>query len=87
MEAVQSIDFSSPRRQSKVAMGIILIKFLKNTIRVMWPVFLSYFIGARSSSYFEDIIGYIAIGFGAFNLIGLYLPISVFSSTWKKTPL
>lgn len=66
-------DFFTPQRQSSVAIGIILIKFIRMTIRAFWPIFLSYFIGRRTSSNFEDIIGYIAIGFAAFNLIGSVL--------------
>lgn len=73
MEANQQIDFSSPRRQASIAIGVILIKFLRQTIKAFWPVLISLFIGTRSSSWFEDMIGYIAIGFGALNLIGSVL--------------
>ena len=73
MEAEQKIDFSTPRRQARVAIGVILVKFLKNTLKAMWPIFLSFFIGGRNNSTFEDIIGYVAIAFGAINLIGSIL--------------
>ena len=73
MELEQKIDFSSPRRQASIAIGVILIKFLRQTIKAFWPLLISLFIGTRSSNWFEDIIGYIAIGFGALNLIGSVL--------------
>lgn len=73
METTLSPDFSSPRRQSKVAMGIILIKFIRMTIRAFWPILLSFFIGGRNNSSFEEWLGYLAIGFAAFNLIGSIL--------------
>lgn len=73
METTLNPDFSSPRRQSKVAMGIILIKFIRMTIRSFWPVLLSFFIGGRNNSSFDEWLGYLAIGFAAFNLIGSIL--------------
>lgn len=73
METTQPIDFSSPRRQSSVAIGIILIKFIRMTIRAVWPLLLSFFFSRKNGSTFEDILGYSAIAFGAFNLIGSVL--------------
>ena len=73
MEEKSPLDFSVPQRQSSIAIGIILIKFIRTTIRAFWPILVSFFIGTRSSSSFEDFIGYIAIGFAAFNLIGSVL--------------
>ena len=67
------IDFSTPRRQASVAIGIILIKFIRMTIRAIWPILISFFIGGRNNSTFEEILGYIVIAFGAFNLIGSVL--------------
>lgn len=65
--------FYSPQRQSRVAIGIILIKFIKTTLRAFWPLLLSFFIGGRNSDSFTAILGYIALGFAAFNLIGSVL--------------
>ncbi|MBO3699231.1 PH domain-containing protein [Roseivirga sp. E12] len=65
--------YTSPQRQSRVAIGIILIKFLRMTIRSFWPILLSFFIGGRNNDSFGTIIGYIALGFAAFNLIGSVL--------------
>lgn len=73
METALNPDFSNPRRQSKVAMGIILIKFIRMTVRAFWPVLLSFFIGGRNNSSFEEYLGYLVIGFAAFNLIGSIL--------------
>ncbi len=73
METTLSPDFSSPRRQSRVAIGIILIKFIRMTIRAFWPILISFFIGGRNNSSFEEWLGYIAIGFAAFNLLGSVL--------------
>lgn len=65
--------YFTPQRQSRVAIGIILIKFLRMTIRSFWPILLSFFIGGRNNDSFGTIIGYIALGFAAFNLIGSVL--------------
>jgi len=43
------------------------------TIRSFWPILLSFFIGGRNNDSFGTIIGYIALGFAAFNLIGSVL--------------
>lgn len=69
----QQPDFSLPQRQSSVAIGIILIKFFRMTIRAFWPILLSFFIGRRAGSTFEDVIGYVVLAFAAFNLIGSVL--------------
>uniref|UniRef100_UPI0040480631 PH domain-containing protein n=1 Tax=Roseivirga sp. TaxID=1964215 RepID=UPI0040480631 len=69
----QQTDFSLPQRQSSVAIGIILIKFFRMTIRAFWPILLSFFIGRRAGSTFEDVIGYVVLAFAAFNLIGSVL--------------
>jgi len=67
-------DFSQPSRQSSVAIGIILIKFIKITVRTMWPILLSFFIGRKAGgSNFESIIGYVAIGIAVLNLGGSIL--------------
>lgn len=65
--------FSTPQRQSRVAIGVILIKFVRMTIRSFWPILLSFFIGGRNNDSYTAIIGYIALGFAAFNLIGSVL--------------
>lgn len=72
MEAIAN-RFSVPQRQSRVAIGVILIKFIRLTIRSFWPILLSFFIGGTKSDRFGMIIGYVAIGFAAFNLIGSVL--------------
>lgn len=72
MEPISS-KFSQPSRQSKVAMAIILIKFVRFTIRSFWPIVLSLFIGRKAGNSFEDIIGYVAIGIAAINLVGSIL--------------
>jgi putative membrane protein len=64
-------DFSKPSRQSSVAIGIILIKFIKITVRTFWPVLISFFIGRKTGGLnFESVIGYVAIGIAALNLGG-----------------
>jgi len=73
MEANQPIDFSSPRRQSKIAIGVILIKFIRQTIRAMWPILISFFIGGRNNTWFEEMLGYFVIAFAVFNLLGSVL--------------
>ena len=73
MEAEQKIDFSAPRRQSRIAIGIILVKFLRLNLKIAWPLFLSFLIGGRYNSAFENTMGYVAIAFGAINLIGSVL--------------
>lgn len=72
MESLK-VDFRSPQRQSRVAIGIILIKFIKGTIKGFWPILLSLFIGRKAGSTFQDVIGYVVLGFAAFNLIGSVL--------------
>lgn len=67
----KALKFSTPSRQSSVAIGIILIKFIKITVRTLWPLLLSFFIGRKTGgSNFESIIGYVAIGIAALNLGG-----------------
>ena len=67
-------DFSKPSRQSSIAIGVILIKFIKTTIKAFWPILLSFFIGRKAGgSNFESIIGYVAIGIAALNLAGSIL--------------
>ena len=73
MEAEQKIDFSTPRRQSRIAIGVILVKFLRMTLKILWPLLLSFLIGGRHNSAFENTMGYVAIAFGAINLIGSVL--------------
>ena len=73
MEVEQKIDFSAPRRQSRIAIGVILVKFLRVTLKILWPLFLSFLIGGRYNSAFENTMGYVAITFGAINLIGSVL--------------
>ncbi|WP_420385362.1 PH domain-containing protein [Roseivirga sp.] len=72
MESI-SKKYAAPSRQSKVAIGIILIKFIRFTIRSFWPILLSFFIGRKVGNSFENIIGYIALGVAALNLIGSVL--------------
>ena len=72
MEAISN-KFSEPARQSRVAIFIILIKFIRFTLRTFWPIALSFFIGRKAGSSFEDIIGYIALGIAAINLFGSVL--------------
>ncbi|MGW8121084.1 PH domain-containing protein [Roseivirga echinicomitans] len=66
-------DFSIPQRQPSVAIGIILIKFIRMTVRAMWPLLLSLVIGRKAGSTFDTVILYLVIGFAAFNLIGSIL--------------
>ena len=72
MESISS-KFSQPTRQSRVAIAIILIKFIRFTIRTFWPIAISFFIGRKSGNSFEDYIGYAALGLAAINLIGSVL--------------
>ncbi|HEY9117305.1 MAG TPA: PH domain-containing protein [Roseivirga sp.] len=72
MESI-SEKFSQPSRQSRVAIGIILIKFIKFTVKAFWPILLSFFIGRKAGNSFEDYIGYVAIAFAALNLGGSIL--------------
>ena len=65
--------FDKPSRQSSVAVVIILIKFLRMSIRSFWPVLLSIFIGGRAVSSFDDFVSLAVIGFTAFNLVGSVL--------------
>lgn len=65
--------FSIPQRQSKIAIGIILIKFIRTTIRAFWPILLSFFITGRNSDSFTSIIGYVVLAFAVFNLLGSVL--------------
>ena len=65
--------FDEPRRQSSVAVVIILIKFLRMSIRSFWPVLISIVIGRRVASSFDDLISLVVIGFTAFNLAGSVL--------------
>ncbi len=65
--------YATPQRQSRVAIGIILIKFVKITIRSFWPILIGFFVGKKSSDSFIAIVGYIAIGFAALNLLGSVL--------------
>ena len=74
MEAIQENNFSEPQRQSSIAIGIILIKFIRTTIRTFWPLLLSFFIGGGAGGdRFESIIGYVALGIAAVNLGGSVL--------------
>ncbi|WP_421976582.1 PH domain-containing protein [Roseivirga seohaensis] len=66
-------DFSIPQRQPSVAIGIILIKFFRMTIKAMWPILVSLVIGRRAGSTFDDIILYVVIGFAVYNLLGSIL--------------
>lgn len=72
MESI-SEKFSQPSRQSRVAIGIILIKFIKFTVKAFWPILLSFFIGRKAGNSFEDYIGYVAIVFAILNLGGSVL--------------
>ncbi len=65
--------YATPQRQSRVAIGIILIKFVKMTIRSFWPILIGFFVGKKSSDSFITIVGYIALGFAALNLLGSVL--------------
>ena len=65
--------FKQPSRQSRIAIGIILIKFIRTTIRAFWPIALSFFIGRKTGNSFEDYIMYVAIAFAAINLGGSIL--------------
>lgn len=73
MESISN-KFSQPSRQSRVAIGIILIKFIKLTIKAFWPILLSFFIGRKSGgSFIEDYLGYVILAFAALNLGGSIL--------------
>ena len=72
MESISS-KYASPTRQSRVAIGIILIKFIRFTLRSFWPLVLSLFIGRKAGNSFEEVIGYVALGIAALNLLGSVL--------------
>ena len=65
--------YSAPQRQSKVAIGIILIKLVRQTIKAFWPILLSFFIGGKNGNSFVDYVGYIALAFAALNVFGSIL--------------
>ncbi len=65
--------YSAPQRQSKVAIGIILIKLVRQTIKAFWPILLSFFIGGKNGNSFIDYVGYIALAFAALNVFGSIL--------------
>lgn len=60
--------FAEPRRQASIAIVIILLKFLKTTVKSFWPVALSFFIGGKSRDSWET---YLAIGVIAISILNL----------------
>lgn len=62
--------YGRPSRQSHVAIGIVLIKFIKTTIRAAWPILLGLLIGRKSSDNFTQYLLIAVLVFAAFNLIG-----------------
>ena len=62
--------YGQPSRQSHVAIGIVLIKFIKTTIRAAWPILLGLLIGRKSSDNFTQYLLIAVLVFAAFNLIG-----------------
>lgn len=62
--------YGQPSRQSRVAIGIVLIKFIKTTIRAAWPILLGLLIGRKSSDNFTQYLLIAVLVFAAFNLIG-----------------
>lgn len=71
MESIQ-LRYTEPQRQARIAILIILLKFLRATIRSAWPIALSFFIGGKSDK-FETYIGIFVIGLSIINLVGSVL--------------
>jgi len=67
-----SLKYAEPQRQARIAILIILLKFLRTTIRSAWPVALSFFIGGKSDK-FETYVGIFIIGLSLINLVGSVL--------------
>jgi len=64
--------FAEPKRQAGIAILIILLKFLKQTIKSFWPIALSFFIGGKSDR-FETVLGILVIIISVLNLGGSLL--------------
>ena len=65
--------FYIPQRQSRVAIGIILIKFVRVTVKTFWPILLSLFLGGRNNDSFQTVTGYLVLAIAAINLSGSLL--------------
>lgn len=69
----QSINqFAEPRRQARIAIVIILLKFLRQTVKSFWPLAISLFIGKSSDSW-ETYLGIGVIAISIINLGGSIL--------------
>jgi len=66
------LKYAAPQRQASIAILIILLKFLKNTVKSFWPIALSLFIGGKSDK-FETYLGIFIIAISALNLGGSVL--------------
>ncbi len=62
--------YGQPSRQSRVAIGIVLVKFIKTSIRAAWPILLGLLIGRKNSDNFTQYLLIAVLVFAAFNLIG-----------------
>ncbi len=65
--------FSEPRRQASIAIVIILIKFLRGSVKAFWPIALSFFIGGNSRDSWEDYLAIFLIAISIINLGGSVL--------------
>lgn len=64
--------FAEPQRQAGIAILIILLKFLKQTVKSFWPLALSLFIGSKSDR-FDIYLGIFVILISVLNLGGSVL--------------
>lgn len=64
--------YLEPTRQARIAILIILMKFLRQTVKSFWPIALSLFIGGKSDR-FETYLGIFIIAISALNLGGSVL--------------
>lgn len=67
-----SLRYAEPQRQARIAILIILMKFLRQTVKSAWPIALSFFIGGKSDK-FETYIGIFIIVVSVLNLGGSVL--------------
>lgn len=65
--------FLEPRRQASIAIVIILIKFLRGSVKAFWPIALSFFIGGNDRDTWEGYLAIFLIGISILNLGGSVL--------------
>lgn len=65
--------FAEPRRQASIAIVIILLKFLRTTVKSFWPIALSFFIGGKSRDAWENYLAIAVIAISILNLGGSVL--------------